>query len=119
MIINGKRYQGIQVFKKKGLDVYVMTVDIERYHGSGFMMRPYWITPFWSDVTTSDLKAQWAARFFSELISSTHFDIGEGERLEGQSDYCYPVAWSQIPTEWKKLFRDGLHFLDISTPSED
>tara|TARA_R110002096_G_scaffold350810_1_gene544020 strand:+ start:133 stop:465 length:333 start_codon:yes stop_codon:yes gene_type:complete len=101
MIIDGKRYTGVQTFKQKGAAIYIMDVPSE--HAGHW----YHLTTFWANVTTADLKEGWVARFFQQKVPATRFEV-----LESSKGVCYetwrPVSWKQVPSEWKTLFKSAI-----------
>ena len=102
MIINGRRFENVAIFKERKVQRYVCVVT-ERYANATSFI---WITPFWAQVLTSDLIENWSARFFQQIIPASMWILEEGP-----SPYCdpmYPVSWNQTPEVWRKLFTEGL-----------
>lgn len=89
MIINGRRLKGMQTYKEKGSKDYMM-VDMLTTNSSG---------------NFESLSTAIAEQPSSLCISSIHSEY-LGEK-------CRPVAWKQVPKEWKDAFIERLEFPEV------
>lgn len=81
MIINKKRYKGIQTYKEKGQDSYLL-IDFNQYIPGN--------------------KNRWG---FGQVIKDNMSSIAT---ITTDTDYlekeCYTVSWSKLPEKWQKVF---------------
>ena len=98
MIIEHKRYEQVQVYKKKGSSAFLMEVyrDGTRYV----------VTPLWAGVTTEDLEENWSARLFQRTVPANEPCVQEVTSLD-LTGYR-SVSWRKTPEPWRELFLKGV-----------
>ena len=85
MIIDKKRYKGIQIYKEKGKDSYLL-IDM-----NNFIFRNNQII------------------YFGKGPIALDNDINSIGDISPSSSYldqnCYPVSWAKLPDSWQKKYR--------------
>ena len=89
MIINRRRLKGMQAYKEKGKQDYLM-IDALTVNSKGMF---------------EGLSAAISESASSLSISSIHDEY--------LSEKCRPISWKQIPKEWQNAFMERLEFPEV------
>ena len=109
MIIEGRRYEGIEAFKARGAEDYMIAVSPAEFNGRGTVRLI--LCPLGQGVTHDDIRAEYESGTVGRIPFCNTY-ASASYLLES----CYPVSWAKIPEAWRTRILYELIYYDLVHP---